>query len=191
MKTTIDMKHDPVLNGIVADRAASFFEQRFRNLLVCFDAGSVFSAIASFLRLQEPLNEENFTVPAVVERTEEAFRQLLQRGALNQFQRIPSPIPELAQKELDTLFGATEEDVEDEQSALVSQHQVQVEQCAKDWRALPTADFKRKWPARDHESTIQEAWALLENQDKSTANGYKTQRESREREANAALPRTF
>jgi hypothetical protein len=119
------------------------------------------------------------------------------RGALNEFQRVPAPIPEEAQRELDKLFGIEEEDPRAVQTAQVSEHEAQVAQCAKDWRSLSTSDFKRKWPSRDHQATIDEAWGSLEKQDRTIADGQARTRESREREAHSAfgttplLPRSF
>src|SRR5579862_373768 len=160
--TRIDLNNDPVLSGIIADRSANIFEERYPNLLACFDVGSVFSSIAAAFRLDGGPTGDDFTVPNVVAATENIFKQLLMRGALNEFQRVASPIPEAAQRELDKLFGAAEADtVAEAQAAQVSECQVQVEQIARDWRGLPTADFKQKWPSHKFQAVIEEAWALL------------------------------
>ncbi len=91
--TKIDLKNDSVLNDIVADRSAQMFEERNKNLLACFDVGSVFSAIAAAFRIDGGPTGDDFTVPNVVAATEEAFKKLLMRGALNEFQRVPPPSP--------------------------------------------------------------------------------------------------
>jgi hypothetical protein len=188
---TIDLKNDSVLAGIIADRSAKIFEERYPNLLACFDVGSVFSAIAASFRLDGGPTGDDFTVPNVVAATEEAFKTLITRGALNQFQRVSSPIPAAAQRELDELFGTDEADTAAQEEAdQISEHNAQVAECAKDWRSLPTSDFKRKWNTPERQGIVQEAWAQLENQDRAIADGYKNQRESREREAHAAFGTT-
>jgi hypothetical protein len=187
----IDFNRDPALIEIVSRRAGDEFEKRYANLLQSFDVNAVYSAIAAFLRLQEQLKPEDFTVPAILARTEEGFRQLLQRGALSQFQKFDT-LPAAAQVELDQLFGIDEaETAAQEHVAQISQHQDQIAQCAKDWRALPSADFKRKWPRHEHQATIEAAWLLLETQDNELAAGYRGQREAREAEANGAFGRKF
>jgi hypothetical protein len=186
MQKKIDLKNDPILTSIVADRSASIFEQKYPNLLACFDVGSVFSAIASAFRLDGGPTGDAFTVLNVVAATEEAFKNLLMRGALNEFQRVPPPIPEAAQRELDKLFGVEELAIDDQAAQKSADHALLAE-CAKDWRSLPSSDFKRRWNTPDRQGFIQEAWAYLEIQDKSVADGHRTQREARERDANAAL----
>jgi hypothetical protein len=187
--TKIDLNNDPVLNDIVATRSAKIFEEKYGNLLACFDVGQVFSSIASIFRVDGGPAGDDFTVPNLVAATEAAFKKLLTRGALNQFQVVPPPIPPAAQIELDKLFGVDEiDEAAVAQETQASAHQAQVNQAAIDWRSLSSADFKRKWMQTSEGRQIaEECWAKLEADDKAIADVYKTQRQAREREANAAF----
>jgi hypothetical protein len=188
-------KNDPFLIDIVAKRAATVFEETYPNLLACFDVESVFSAIASVFRLDGGPTGDAFNVPNVVIATEEAFKKLLMRGALNEFQRVPPPIPEAAQRELDKLFGEDEIDpvieAREAHAAEISTRQVLINEAAKDWRSMGTREYRSKWMMSPERQAIAEAaWSMLEAQDKSVADGFKSQRDAREREANLAIHNT-
>lgn len=187
--TKIDLKNDPVLTDIVARRSASVFEEKYANLLACYSVGDVFSAIASIFRIDGRPTGDNFTVPNVVAATEDAFKKLLIRGALNEFQVVPAPLPSAALIELDLLFGQEETDVVAEaRAAKVSERQALIEEAKRDWRTLDSRDCKRKWTNTPEKLAIlEEAWAQLEAQDKAVSDGYRSQREQREREANQAM----
>ena len=158
---------------IVSERAAKIFEDKYPNLLVCFTVGDVFSAIASFFRLGGLPKDAEFTVPNLVKATEEAFKALLMRGALNEFQRVPPPIPDAAQRELDKLFGVEEPDPATDAQAAQNAHKALIDEAARDWRTLGSRDYKAKWMNTDERRAISEE-AKLEALDKAAADGFKT-----------------
>ena len=92
--------------SIISTDALEFFEEQYPNLLVCFDTGAVYSAIASYFCLEglSQAIKDDFTPGTLCNATEQAFLTLLRRGALDHLIKI-KPLPPLAQEELDEMAG--------------------------------------------------------------------------------------
>lgn len=145
MKTKIT-EIGPKLKGIIAEESAELFESRWPNLLACFSVGDVFSAIASYLRI-EGLSQEmqdDFSCPTVCKATEDAFLALLRRGALDEFVRV-NPLPPAAQQELDNMSGVAPVLVDPVVEARTAQAKA-LDECVLDFRGrLDSRSFRTKW----------------------------------------------
>ena len=181
---------------ITSGASAEIFEERWPNLLACFDMGRVYSSIATYIRTYGfPVKVlDDYSVENVVEFTEQAFLDLLNRDALDEYLRVSS-LPSLAQSELDEMAGVAEPEgnpVLARVIAAVNAHDAaraaQVAQCMADIRTMPAGDLRRKWGQRPEKLEIfEEAQAAVDAAARAVADGYKQQRVSREQEAQTAF----
>jgi hypothetical protein len=138
----------PKLKEVIAIESADLFESRWPNLLVCFSTGDVFSAIASYLRIEGlPQSvKDDFSCPTLCKATEGAFLTLLKRGALDEFVRV-NPLPPAAQAELDAMSGVINTIVDPAVEARASQIEA-LDEVVSDFRGgLNSRDFRNKWMA--------------------------------------------
>jgi hypothetical protein len=141
-------QEDPVLIEIISDRAAKVFESRYPNLLVCFSVGDVFSALASYFRVEGLPQDSEFNVPNLVKATESGFLELLRRGAFDPFVKV-TPLPEAAQVELDRMAGISPKAVDPRAESRASQA-FAFDECISDFRGrLDSRAFRNKWLAGD------------------------------------------
>jgi hypothetical protein len=140
---------DSSLKEIVSETAADLFEKRYPNVLAMFDANPVYSAIASYIRI-EGLPEavkDDFTPNTVVKFTEKAFLELLRRNALDQFVRIKfdTGLPPEVEKELDAMeISAGYKQAPPKVDPKAAQNAA-IDQCVADYRSMDGAHFKMKY----------------------------------------------
>src|SRR4029077_20802794 len=134
-KQTIEM-YDAKWRQIFAEESAECFESRYPNLLACFDVGRVFNAIGNVLKIDglPDFVREDYSIETIVKATEEAFLALLKRGALDGFIRV-TPLPEAAQKELDSMAGIAPVEVDPEVEQRNSQRAA-LDEVVSDYRKL-------------------------------------------------------
>jgi len=140
----------PKLKEVIAIESADLFESRHPNLLVCFDTGRVFTAIASYFQIEglPQLVADDFSCPTLCKATEDAFLTLLKRGALDEFVRV-HPLPEAAQAELDKMAGVASPVNDPVVDARVAQA-ASVDECVADFRGkLDSRSFRSKWLSGD------------------------------------------
>jgi hypothetical protein len=131
--------------------ALEIFEQRAANLLASLDATSVYTAIATFMRLEGiPENvKANFNLDSLLKTTQRAFLTLLQRKALDSFVRFP--ISPEGQEELDRMNAEAYDTGADADNSTptstapsATPEQLLEALVVEDWRTLPAADIRKK-----------------------------------------------
>lgn len=133
------------------------FEERFANVLACFQAKEVYQAMTSLALLEHgglPQNVladlNNGNTQSHMKFMSQVFLKLLHRGALHGFQVI-DPITVEADRELDDMeVEAGEKSAPPKKDPKAAQVTA-IDECAADYRSMDGAHFKMKWmdlPAR-------------------------------------------
>lgn len=136
---------DPQWQSIISNDALEFFEQQYPNLLVCFDTGAVYSAIASYFRVEglSEVMKDDFTPGTLCKETEQAFLTLLRRGALDHLAKI-KPLPALAQEELDEMGGVAPAVIDSATQARQRDAEA-IQECSRDNRVMDSRSFRLKY----------------------------------------------
>lgn len=92
---------------ITSDEALEMFEKKYPNVLAMFDAQSIYTAIASYIRIEgfPESVKADFSEISLCKFTEQAFLTLLKRGVLDQFLAFKrdDQLPPEVEKELDKM----------------------------------------------------------------------------------------
>jgi hypothetical protein len=131
--------------AIISSEAEESFMERNADRLVCFDTTGIVGVVESYFRLEGlPESVQNdFTPATICKAMEQAVVVLLRRGSLDSFVRV-TPLPEIAQAQLDRMAGITKPPVDSATEAREAQTAA-IAECARDYRSIEGGQFKRKW----------------------------------------------
>jgi hypothetical protein len=159
MKVKKISDYTPAEVGFLSRSTLEAFEDQNANLMATMDATAVYTAIASFLRI-EGLEEikDNFDLKSLLRITQRAFLTLLNRGALDSFNRFPEGPGSLAQQELDAMNLAVNGEalIPDAtgDSSTKDLTPDPIAECATDFHVLGSKDFKQKWMSNSDRRAI-------------------------------------
>lgn len=151
---------------ITSDESLEMFEKKYPNVLAMFDAQAVYSAIASYIKI-EGLPEDvkaDFSEISLCKFTEEAFLTLLKRGVLDQFlafkreDKLPPEVDrELDQMEVSAGHKQAAPVIDPLKEAKDKQDRLLAE-CVADYRGgLDGRSFRAKWMGNPQHRQVYEA----------------------------------
>ena len=152
--------------GRTAERAATEFRNRSMNLISCFGPlegeFGMYSTLSNFVRTKNPLSaeiseavqdgDEVALLQVLIKAMELAFATLYEKGALARLQIVEALPPEamgewlaMSRRAGSTSPAAAPASQAEETPVVPVVSETPVETCAREFREMPSREWKRKW----------------------------------------------